>query len=111
MSDIPIEDRPPQEPFDASDPKQVQDKRTKAGRERKEQYAALRKLLATPAGRTWLWRLLEASHIYATSFVQGDAHATSFQEGERNLGLRILSDVLAADPQAFLTMSKENKSA
>lgn len=108
MSDIPIEDRPPPEPFDASDPKQVQAKKTKAGREQKEQLSALRKFLETPAGRAWVWRLLEASHIYATSFVSGDPHSSSFQEGERNLGLRVLSDVLKADPQAFITMSKEN---
>jgi hypothetical protein len=58
------------------------------------------------AGRAWLHSLLEACHVFATSHT-ANALNTAFAEGERNIGLLILNDVMAACPDQYVVMMKE----
>ena len=94
--------------YDASDPEQVNLRRRKSGRVLHEKRKYIAEVMARKEGRRWVWELLTASHVFSTSFVSGDAHATSFHEGERNIGLRILTDVMTAAPDQYVTMTTEN---
>ena len=47
-------------------------------------------------GKAVLRDLLEACHVFHTSYIPGNSLDTSFREGERNVGLRIL-DMLNID--------------
>lgn len=67
----------------------------------------LRELLAQPAGRRTLWRLLGLSGVYRLSF-SGDAAATAFNEGRRSVGLQLLADIEAAAPRAYAALRDEN---
>jgi hypothetical protein len=98
----------PAEPFDASDEAQVNRRKRDAGRRKKEAGDVLVNLLAKPAGRAWLWGLMAATHMFETSFVQNDPTASAFREGERNIGLRILGEVMRIAPDSFVLMMKEN---
>lgn len=97
----------PEQPFDASDPEQVNQRKRDAGRRVKANRQVVRNLLSTPQGRAWLYDVLAGCKVYSTSFIQGDPHATSFNEGQRNVGLRLTAEALAADPKNYLLMLQE----
>jgi hypothetical protein len=92
--------------FDASDPKQVQDRKTALGRQRVTDEQVVKLLLSTEPGRSWVWRQLEFCHVFAQSF-DGEALGTAFNEGQRSVGLRLIGEVTRADPEAYVLMMRE----
>ena len=68
-------------------------------REQRQLLAATADLLDDEAGRRFVWWLLEQTHVFQNSFTGNST--TFFLEGERNVGLKIFSLCLAADP-AFM---------
>lgn len=69
--------------------------------------AEVHMLLSTYEGRHLLWRILEKCGIYRTSFT-GDAQLTAFREGERNIGLWVLTEIVFTNgPDTFSIMSRE----
>lgn len=95
------------EAFDASNPSQVKKQQREANRREKERREVVAAILATPAGRNWMWELLSSTHIYESSYVGGDAMAMAFREGERNIGLQVLDLITRTAPDAFIQMTKE----
>ena len=71
---------------------------------RKQDIQDLRALLYTREGARFLSRLFGLTRVFEISYVAGDAGATAFNEGVRNVGLRVYADVLEADenPEARL---------
>lgn len=67
----------------------------------------LRALLAIPNGRRFLWKTLSRCGVFRTSFCPGDPHVTSFNEGRREFGCALLSEVTEADPSGYLKMMHE----
>ena len=98
----PLED----EPYDASDQEQVNEAKRAAGRRRKEDQGIVRMILATAPGRRWLREKLVRTHMYSTSF-SDDPYRTAFQEGERNIGLMLVAEAVAADAEKYVLMMKE----
>ena len=99
------------ESYDASNKKSVNNARKKAAARNKKRLEVIQLLMQHRDGRAWIYEILERCHIYTTSFVQGDPHATSFREGERNVGNQLLIDVLTAATDEYLKMVKEGKEA
>jgi len=62
--------------------------------ERYRDYRAL--FLSSPLGRRVLWDILILCRLYKSSMNQ-DSHVTSFNEGKRDIGLRILG-IMNAEP-------------
>lgn len=50
-----------------------------------------RVFLGSEAGRRVLYELFAWSHMFASTFVPGDAYATHWREGGRDIGLRLLT--------------------
>lgn len=98
-----------EQPYDTSDPKQVNTARKKAARVRREQREVVRELMSTTQGRAWLYQKLEECHIWTPSFVPADPYSTAFKEGERNIGARLLADIMDAAPDQYVAMVKEAK--
>lgn len=96
-------------PYDASDPEQVNKQRVKAGRKKTKRLEVIKRLMDDKDGRAWVYELLERGHIYHTSFVPGDSHASAFKEGERNITNQLLIDVTAAASEEYLLMIREAK--
>lgn len=67
----------------------------------------LKQILEQPDSRTYLWDLLEFCGVARTSFTGNST--TFFNEGQRNVGLRIQADLTAHFPDKYLTMMKEAK--
>jgi len=56
-------------------------------------------------GRRFIWRLLQSCHLYETSFT--GTSATFFREGERNIGLQVLTDIVRLCPGLHARMAGE----
>lgn len=69
--------------------------------------SALNNMIKDRGGRMWIWNMLSSCHVFNSSMT-GD-NKTFFHEGERNVGLSILRDVMEADPSAFAKMTEEFK--
>lgn len=95
------------ENFDASDKETVDKAEQDAKNARKTELKDLKELLATHSGRRILWRILERTGMHRTSFTGNSK--TFFNEGERNIGLWLVDEVLLADADKYLLMIKENK--
>ena len=91
-----------------SDEVEVVNERKRVERDkRKQEIADLRWLMGQPMGRRFMWRLLDKSGMYRTSFTGNSS--TFFNEGMRNIGLWALADVMEACPDQFSTMTQENR--
>jgi hypothetical protein len=67
----------------------------------KEQVAiAARVVNGTPEGEMLIGYLLDYCHIYQTSFMPGDPHGTSYNEGQRSPGIELVS-LLVNEPERF----------
>jgi len=97
----------PEEPFDASDPDQVQRAKRDEGRRLKEMQDAIRGLLGKPAGRLWMWRLMQHCNLTRSSHSPGDPYQTAYNEGARAVSLILNSDLSQADPKMYALMIKE----
>ena len=95
-------------PFDPNDQKQVQDRTRQAKDRQRESDEAIRAFMTLQSGRAWVWDHLSACGLYRTSARAGDAHMTYFNEGERNVGLRLLAQLQRVCPNHYATMTEEN---
>ena len=68
---------------------------------RRQDVQDLRALLHTREGARFLSRLFDLTRVFEISYVAGDAGATVFHEGARNVGLPVYADVLEADENAL----------
>ena len=93
--------------YNANDPEQVNLRRRKAGRKAKDRRDYIATIMAVKEGRAWVHELLTAGHVFHSSYTRGDAYATTFAEGERNLALRILASVAEAAPEQYVIMIEE----
>src|SRR5262249_24552463 len=64
-------------------------------------------LMSTIPKRRWSLEILEACPVFATSFNR-DAHTMAFMEGQRDIGLRLLSDIMASCPDEYILMMRES---
>lgn len=67
----------------------------------------LRFILSTAQGQRFLARLLDKTGLHKTSFT--GSSQTFFLEGQRNIGLLLLSDIMRVDPDSYVKLYKINK--
>lgn len=91
----------------ASDEKQVKEAKRKEKDVRAQELEDIKFVLSSPQGRRFYWRYLSKCGMFTTSFTGNSG--TYFKEGERNVGLRLYADMMAASPDSYLLMIKENK--
>lgn len=102
---------PDEQPYDASDPEQVNNRKRSAGRRKADERKFLREVLDKPAGRNWMWGLLEFCNAFDVGFVAGDPYATHLNLGMRNVGLKLIADISEVAPEAMTRMLKERGKA
>lgn len=64
-------------------------------------------LMKGPRGRRHIWRQLELAGVFRSSF-NTNAMTMAFAEGQRNIGLRLLSMVHEHCPELYNCMVEEN---
>ena|ERR1044071_2893288 len=65
-------------------------------------------VMSDQRGRRHVWRQLELAGVYRLSHT-GEPHGTSFNEGQRNVGLRLLAEVSTHCPDEYMLMLKEHQ--
>jgi hypothetical protein len=63
-------------------------------------------ILSHAEGRRFYWGLMKQCGIFKSSFTGNNT--TFFNEGERNIGLKLLSDLNEIAPEAYVLMIKED---
>lgn len=89
------------------DPEGIKTAKQQAKLDLNQFKADTKELMALPAFRRWCWRLLEWTHVFRTSFT-GNSQ-TFFNEGERNVGLRVFGAIQEHAPESYALMAKENQ--
>jgi hypothetical protein len=92
--------------YNAANRKDVREAEKRAKLEELQRREIVVHLMDTMAGRKWILDILETCHIFQTSFTPHSGQ-TAFREGERNIGLRILMDVMDACPDQYVLMMRE----
>jgi hypothetical protein len=66
----------------------------------------IRAAMGTLQGRVWFYDLLEFCHLFNDPFT-GDPLREAYSKGERNVGLRLFSDIIAHCPSEYISMMRE----
>ena len=74
--------------------------------DRENEQADIKWLMSNKRGRRVVWRLLDQSGVFRSSF-NTNSMTMAFAEGNRNYGLRILALVHDLCPELYPTMMKE----
>ena len=75
--------------------------------ERDQEKADFAWLMSDKRGRRFIWRMLETTGVYRSSFT-GNSE-TFFREGSRNVGLKLISDIHEFAPDAYPMMLEEQR--
>jgi hypothetical protein len=68
--------------------------------------AELQDILNTEGGRFFLWRLLSQAGVFRTN-PPDEALSMAFREGRRSVGLWLIAEIEAVDPQGFTKVRQE----
>jgi hypothetical protein len=71
-----------------------------------ERRGVVLNLMSSHAGRAFIFDRLVRCHIFSSSFTP-EALAMAFAEGERNVGLQDLNDVMRFAPDQYVQMMRE----
>lgn len=91
----------------AADPAKIQAKEDRSKLARRRDVSDTVTVLSSRAGRRFIWKILERCGHNRLSFVPRDHDQSVFNEGMRNIGLQLLADIRAAEPEAEILMHKE----
>lgn len=75
-------------------------------KQREEELEDLKVVVSTPAGKRFVWKYLEFCGVFRLSFDSNDSHVSAFNEGRRNVGLALLSDMSEGSPEILLELLK-----
>jgi hypothetical protein len=75
--------------------------------ERDQEKADFAWLMSDKRGRRFMWRMLEVTGVYRSSFT-GNSE-TFFREGARNVGLKLIADIHEFSPDSYTTMLDEQR--
>jgi hypothetical protein len=92
--------------YDASDRKSIRKAEKAARIVDRAREEVITNLMSTTQGRQWLWDLLSSCHVFAQTFTS-DPLMTAFGEGRRAIGLELLSDIMSACPDQYITAARE----
>ena len=73
---------------------------------RQDEIDDIRFVLSTRQGRRFIWRHLTNAGIFQSCFTGNSS--TFFNEGRRDIGLKILAEVNASSPDSYILMMKES---
>lgn len=92
----------------AADEKQLKEADYQVRTREIDETAELIELLRVPAFRRYTWRYMAACNVFSAGFEQSGSRM-AFNEGARNIGTKMLSEIMDADPESFILMMQESK--
>ena len=94
-------------PPNAADRKSIRRLEKQAKLADAQRRQVITQLMSTTFGREWMWDVLSRCHCFSTTF-SGDALTSAFAEGQRAIGLSLLSDIMIACPDSYLQAQRES---
>ena len=91
--------------MNASDVKQINEAKKRDRLNQDQAVEDTRWMLGSINGRRFIWKYLEFCGVFRSSW--DNSAKIHFNEGVRNVGLRIIDDITQADPMALANMMKE----
>jgi hypothetical protein len=91
----------------AGDEQQVKEARRKEKYIRKNELADVREVLAIPAGRRLLWRLMKHCKVWES--VWHPSALIHYNSGQQDVGHFLLTEISEAQPTALVDMIIENQ--
>jgi len=91
----------------AEKPKREQDRQTLALIESQSEAADFKWLMGSKRGRRIVWRQLEATGVFRSSF-NTNAMQMAFAEGNKNFGFGILAKIHSLTPDLYPLMMRES---
>lgn len=85
---------------------EVTSRNKRAKKAQLEQDAAISALMQHPQTRSWMYQLLSWCGMYQSSFDRS-ALSMAFNEGARNVGLRVTSEIMRVCPDSYVQMIRE----
>jgi len=92
----------------AADPEQVRRAGERSLSFRQQELNDLAYVLSSRQGRRFLWRQLCEAGVFKSSFHQSGS-VVYFNEGRREVGLKLLADLTEVDPSMYHQMAQEAK--
>lgn len=89
-----------------SKPGSVNEYKKKEDRKLQRDFDDLKAVLSTRNGRRFLWRTLSNCGVFELSYT--GTSETYFREGQRNIGLKLMSEINDADKTAMSLMMRES---
>lgn len=77
-----------------------------AAKKREIELKDIQTVVSTPEGRRFYWRVMAMAGVFHLSYT-GDTNSTMYNEGRREIGLKIFNDLFEASPNAFNQMQRE----
>lgn len=93
--------------FDADDIKRQQDAEKDARLNDAKLLDYVRWVISEPKGRRFMGYLLDYTGILQPSYTPKDAHQTAYNEGRRDVGLRLMLLLRRANPKAYSQIDDE----
>jgi hypothetical protein len=93
-------------PYDASNRRDVRAAEKQAKLVEQQRREIVQGIMSVAPGRSWICDLLESCHIFHTSFSDSGLRM-AFAEGQREIGIRLLSDIMGACPDQYVLMMRE----
>ena len=96
------------ERVNTADEEVVEQSRKKEKRGREREIEDLRDVLATKQGRNVLMRYMRSAGLFSRCFT-GSSNQTCFNEGAREVAIKMLDEINEANPDSFQLMLKEER--
>jgi|SRR5262245_42736164 len=92
--------------YDASNRRDIREAQKRARVAEQQRREIVTGIMSVAPGRSWMCDILESCHIFATSF-SDQGLRMAFMEGQREVGIRLLTDIMGACPDFYVTMMRE----
>lgn len=92
--------------YNANDRKQIREAKRTARQDDRARQATIASIMSTNLGRQYVYNLLSRCHMFGTSF-STNALSMAFAEGERNIGLALVADIMPICSDQYITMIRE----
>jgi hypothetical protein len=86
---------------ETEDKRNARAKRIQAGHDN-----AIRALMSHAETRAWVWDLLTECRVYGPVFDRS-ALQMAFNDGSRNVGLKLIAQIMRVAPDSYIQMSRE----
>ena len=77
---------------------------------RKQELDDMKTVLSNASGKRLLWRLMGTCNTFSTIYSESSSRM-SYLSGKQDVGHFLMSEIIAADPNLFVKLMKDNNKA